>query len=310
MKWHEVAIHTKEENEEILSSYLNTMAKGVSIEHSIDILREKIDNFDEKFKLDPKEYPESDIRILVYFDETRNIDEMLGNIETFIRNADLIFKEDIDISHKIIEESDWENEWKKHFHSFRVSETFVIVPSWEMDEYKYQDKDRLIKLDPGMAFGTGDHPTTSMCLRFIEKTVKPGQSVIDVGTGSGILSIAAHLMGASSVKATDIDELSIKVARENFVINDCEEEILLEPADLLKDEEGMYDIVIANILAHIIEEMIEDAYDKLNRNGYFIASGIISEKSEEITSKMKAAGFSVSEVLEDNGWVSILAEKV
>lgn len=310
MKWHEVAIHTKEENEETLSAYLNTLSKGVSIEHSIDILRQKITNFDDKFKLNPKDYPDSDIRILVYFDETQNIEDMTGKIEAFIKEAELVSKEDIDISHKIIEESDWENEWKKHFHSFRVSDTFVIVPSWEIDEYEYREKDRLIKLDPGMAFGTGDHPTTGMCLKFIERTVKPGHSVIDVGTGSGILSIASHMMGAASVKATDIDELSIKVAYENFVINDCDQAIQLETADLLKEEEGRYDIVIANILAHIIEEMIEDAYDKLNEKGRFIASGIIAEKRGEITGKMTGAGFNVVEVLEEDGWVSILAEKV
>ncbi|MCD2136844.1 50S ribosomal protein L11 methyltransferase [Salinicoccus halitifaciens] len=310
MKWHEVAIHTKEDNEESLSAYLNTLSKGVSIEHSIDILRQKITNFDEKFKLNPKDYPDSDIRILVYFDETQDVETMIGKIETFISEADLASKEEIDISHKVIEESDWENEWKKHFHSFRVSETFVIVPSWEMDEYEYRERDRLIKLDPGMAFGTGDHPTTSMCLKFIEKTVKPGSSVIDVGTGSGILSIASHMMGASSVKATDIDELSIKVAYENFVINDCEQAIRLETADLLKEEDGSYDIVIANILAHIIEDMVEDAYEKLNEDGYFIASGIISEKRDEITGKMTRAGFRIVEILEEDGWVSILAEKV
>lgn len=310
MKWHEVAIHTKEENEETLSAYLNTLSKGVSIEHSIDILRQKITNFDDKFKLNPKDYPDSDIRIVVYFDETQNIEGMIEKIEGFIKEAELVSKEGIDISHKIIEESDWENEWKKHFHSFRVSDTFVIVPSWEIDEYEYRERDRLIKLDPGMAFGTGDHPTTSMCLRFIERTVKPGHSVIDVGTGSGILSIASHMMGAASVKATDIDELSIKVAYENFVINDCDKAIRLETADLLKEEEGRYDIVIANILAHIIEEMVGDAYDKLNENGRFIASGIIAEKRGEITGKMTGAGFSVVEILEEDGWVSILAEKV
>lgn len=310
MKWHEVAIHTEEENEEKLSAYLNTVSKGVSIEYSIDILREKIDDFDEKFRLNPKDYPASDIRILVYFDETQNIDAVLQKIEAFVGEADLVSRETIRITHEVIEEADWENEWKKHFHSFRVSDTFVIVPSWEMDDYKHQEADRLIKLDPGMAFGTGDHPTTSMCLRFIEKTVKPEHSIIDVGTGSGILSIAAHLMGTDSIKATDIDELSIKVAHENFVLNDCERAIRLETADLLKEEDGKYDVVIANILAHVIEEMIEDAYVRLNSNGYFIASGIIVEKRDGITEKMKAAGFSITEILEDNGWVSILAEKV
>ncbi len=310
MKWHEVAIHTVEENEEKLSIFLNTISKGVSVEHSIDILKQKVDNFDEKFRLDPKDYPESNIRLVVYFDETQDIDDRIKDIKEYLTQTDLVNKEEIEIDRKIIEESDWENEWKKYFHSFRVSDTFVIVPSWEMEDYSYEESDRLIKLDPGMAFGTGDHPTTSMCLKFIESTVKPEHNIIDVGTGSGILSIASHLMGARSIKATDIDELSIKVAYDNFMINDCEEDIILETADLLKNEDGRYDIVIANILAHIIEEMISNSYDKLNTNGYFIASGIIVEKRDDIVNKMTEAGFKINEILEDGGWVSILAEKV
>lgn len=310
MKWHEVAIHTVEENEEKLSIFLNTISKGVSVEHSIDILKQKVDNFDEKFRLDPKDYPESNIRLVVYFDETQDIDGRIKDIKEYLTQTDLVNKEEIEIDRKIIEESDWENEWKKYFHSFRVSDTFVIVPSWEMEDYSYEESDRLIKLDPGMAFGTGDHPTTSMCLKFIESTVKPEHNIIDVGTGSGILSIASHLMGARSIKATDIDELSIKVAYDNFMINDCEEDIILETADLLKNEDGRYDIVIANILAHIIEEMISNSYDKLNTNGYFIASGIIVEKRDDIVNKMTEAGFKINVILEDGGWVSILAEKV
>lgn len=310
MKWHEVAIHTVEENEEALSIFLNTISKGVSVEHSIDILKQKVDDFDEKFRLDPKDYPESNIRLVVYFDETQNIDDRLKEINQHITETGLVQKDDISIVHKIIEESDWENEWKKYFHSFRVSDTFVIVPSWEMEDYNYEESDRLIKLDPGMAFGTGDHPTTSMCLKFIEGIVKPEHKIIDVGTGSGILSIASHLMGARSIKATDIDELSIKVAHDNFSINNCQKDIILETADLLKDELDRYDIVIANILAHIIEEMIGDAYDILNINGHFIASGIIVEKRDEVVNKMSETGFIIKDILEDGGWVSILAEKV
>lgn len=310
MKWHEVAIHTVEENEEALSIFLNTISKGVSVEHSIDILKQKVDDFDEKFRLDPKDYPESNIRLVVYFDETQNIDDRLKEINQHITETGLVQKDDISIVHKIIEESDWENEWKKYFHSFRVSDTFVIVPSWEMEDYNYEESDRLIKLDPGMAFGTGDHPTTSMCLKFIEGIVKPEHKIIDVGTGSGILSIASHLMGARSIKATDIDQLSIKVAHDNFSINNCQKDIILETADLLKDELGRYDIVIANILAHIIEEMISDAYDILNTNGHFIASGIIVEKRDEVVNKMSETGFIIKDILEDGGWVSILAEKV
>ena len=161
-----------------------------------------------------------------------------------------------------------------------------------------------------MAFGTGDHPTTSMCLKAIEKYVKPTDSVIDVGTGSGILSIASHLIGVKRIKALDIDEMAVNVAKENFKKNHCENAIEAVPGNLLQDEDKKFNIVIANILAHIIEEMIEDAYNTLVEEGYFITSGIIEEKYEEIESQMKRVGFNIISVEHDNGWVCIVGQKV
>lgn len=309
MKWHEVSIHTKESNEEMLSGFLNTISKGVTIEHSLDILKQKIDNFDDKYRLDPQDYPKSDIRIIVYFDETMDLSSKVQEIHDFIGSSPLDDRDHITVNTTEIDEEDWENEWKKYFHSFRVSDKFVIVPSWELEDYEFEADDKLIKLDPGMAFGTGDHPTTSMCLKMVESTVRPHHKIIDVGTGSGILTIGAHLMGARHLKATDIDELSIKVARENFELNACVDDVVLETGDLLKSESGQYDIIIANILAHIIDEMIEDAYVRLNADGSFIASGIITEARDGIVDHMTRTGFKIEEILEDNGWVSIHARK-
>lgn len=305
MNWTEVIIATKEENEEILSNYLNTISKGVSIEHSLDILKQKIDNFEDKYRLNPKDYPDSDIVIKVYFDETIDVNTKLDSINDFILTNELFDKDNITVSTNIVKEEAWENEWKKYFHAFRVSEHFVIVPEWEMDQYEPSEGDRLIKIEPGMAFGTGDHPTTSMCLEFIESIVKPEHRVIDVGTGSGILSIGAHLMGATNITATDIDELSLKVSRENFELNNCTDKIQVRAANLLKDETTTYDVIIANILAHIVDEMIDDAFRLLNLNGHFIASGIVKEKRDYIENRMKDVGFTIERVLEEDGWVSI-----
>jgi ribosomal protein L11 methyltransferase len=312
MKWHEVSVYTKVENEYALTQFLNIISKGVSIEYSVDLLKENIDDFDDKFRLNPDEYPDENIRVLVYFDETNNLQDKLKQINQFIsdNHSELVEPSSIDIQHTEIEESDWENEWKNYFHSFRVSEHFMIVPSWELNDYNPKEHDKLIKLDPGMAFGTGDHPTTSMCLKFIERLVSKEDKIIDVGTGSGILSIGSHLMGARDIKATDIDDLSLKVARENFELNDCAEDIVLETGDLLKNETAQYDMIIANILAHIIDEMIDDAYQCLKTGGTFIASGIIVEKRDEIIAHLKQAGFEIIEVLEEGGWNAILSKKV
>ena len=161
-----------------------------------------------------------------------------------------------------------------------------------------------------MAFGTGDHPTTSMCLKAIETFITPDSSVIDVGTGSGILSIASHLIGVKRIKALDIDEMAVGVAKENFRKNHCENAIEAIPGNLLKEENEKFDVVIANILAHIIDEMIEDAYNTLNEDGYFITSGIIEEKHEDILSHMKRVGFNIVSINHDNGWVCIVGQKV
>lgn len=310
MKWHEVTISSNVDNEEVLTSFLNTIAKGVAIEYSVDTLRSDIDDFDAKFRLNPEDYPESGLRLIVYFDETMDIDEKLRQIETFIANNDLVDREQITISKNIIDEEDWENEWKKHFHNFKVGRNFFIVPSWEFDQVAVSESDKVIKIDPGMAFGTGDHATTSLCLTLMEDIIEDHQKVIDVGTGSGILSIGAHLLGARNIKATDIDELSLKVATENIKLNDCSEDITVEKGDLLKDENDQYDVVIANILAHIIDDMITDAYSHLNNDGYFISSGIIVEKKDEIINHLEAVGFQVQETLIEDGWVAILSKKV
>ena len=310
MKWHEVTISSNVDNEEVLTSFLNTIAKGVAIEYSVDTLRSDIDDFDAKFRLNPEDYPESGLRLIVYFDETMDIDEKLRQIEAFIANNDLVDREQITINKGIIDEEDWENEWKKHFHNFKVGRNFFIVPSWEFDQVAVSESDKVIKIDPGMALGTGDHATTSLCLTLMEDIIEDHQKVIDVGTGSGILSIGAHLLGARNIKATDIDELSLKVATENIKLNDCSEDITVEKGDLLKDENDQYDVVIANILAHIIDDMITDAYSHLNSDGYFIASGIIVEKKDEIINHLEAVGFQVQETLIEDGWVAILSKKV
>ena len=309
MNWHKISIHTSVDNEEVFTEFLTEISNGISVDYSMDIMKSGVEDFDNKFRLNPDDYPDSDIRLTVYYDESVSVDEKISQIESFIRETtNLSNKEDVEITQTVVQETDWENEWKKYFHSFRVSDTFVIVPSWELDDHEIKLDDRLIKLDPGMAFGTGDHPTTSMCLKYMEKIVKPEHKIIDVGTGSGILTIGAHLMGARDLTATDIDELSLKVAKENLELNDIDG-VDVHSADLLKNETSKYDIVIANILAHVIEMMITDAYDCINPGGYFISSGIIVEKRDDILAQLKETGFTVLEILEDNGWVSILAKK-
>ncbi|ANZ33248.1 50S ribosomal protein L11 methyltransferase [Staphylococcus carnosus] len=310
MNWMEVSIVINHEVQEFVTSILEENgSNGVVIEDSKDLDGELADKFGEIYELDPNDYPDTGVRVKAYFNEIDYSEELKNQLLRNIQELAELDKNIFDYNEQIIKESDWENEWKNYFHPFKASKNFTIVPSWETYQ-KESDSELCIELDPGMAFGTGDHPTTSMCLNAIEQYVKPSDSVIDVGTGSGILSIACHLLGVRHIKAVDLDELAVRVAKENFEKNSCENAIETTTGNLLKGETNKYDVVIANILAHIIEEMIEDAYNTLNEEGRFITSGIIIEKSDEIIEHMKRVGFNIISINHDNGWACIVGEKV
>eukprot|EP00102_Acyrthosiphon_pisum_P017382 XP_008188735.1 PREDICTED: ribosomal protein L11 methyltransferase-like [Acyrthosiphon pisum] len=173
------------EAEPEVTALLNELgANGVVIEDSAELEKEHTDVYGEIYELNPADYPDHDIRVKCYFNELVFTDQLEQEIQETIANVNGIQSEILSFEKTIIKESDWENEWKNYFHPFKASERFAIVPSWEQEGYQNNEGDLCIKLDPGMAFGTGDHPTTSMCLRHIEEVVQPQHKIIDVGTGS------------------------------------------------------------------------------------------------------------------------------
>ena len=161
---------------------------------------------------------------------------------------------------RTVSEQDWANEWKQYFHVTHIGETLVIKPTWE--EYAAKAGEHIIEIDPGMAFGTGTHHTTCMCMERLEKVLRPGMEVFDVGTGSGILAIAAAKLGAETVKAVDIDATAVRVAAENIAANGLTEKISVKQGDLLQGTEGQADVIIANIIADIIIMLLEDVPGK------------------------------------------------
>ncbi|MDN5808713.1 MAG: 50S ribosomal protein L11 methyltransferase, partial [Staphylococcus equorum] len=280
MNWTEISIIANHEVTPIITNILeNFGSNGVVIEDSHDLNHDFEDKYGELYALNANDYPKQGVRLKAYFNELKYTETFRKALLNEISQVESLDNSIFNYEEQMLQEQDWENEWKNYFHPFRASKQFTIVPSWETYQ-KEDDSELCIELDPGMAFGTGDHPTTSMCLKAIETYVKPSDSVIDVGTGSGILSIAAHLLGVKRIKALDVDEMAVKVAKENFIKNNCAKAIEAVPGNLLTEETEKFDVVVANILAHIIEEMIEDAYNVLNKDGYFITSGIIEEKHE------------------------------
>jgi ribosomal protein L11 methyltransferase len=220
---------------------------------------------------------------------------------------------DIDIGENKVEisevnEEEWATAWKKYYHPVKISDKFTIVPTWE-DYTPVHSDELIIELDPGMAFGTGTHPTTVMCIQAIERIVKPDDSVIDVGTGSGVLSIAAAMLAAKEVNAYDLDEVAVRSARLNVKLNKVQNRVTVDQNNLLNGITGQADVIVANILAEIILRFTEDAFDVVKPGGFFITSGIIQPKKEQVKESLEAAGFLIEEVMVMEDWVAIIAKK-
>ncbi len=204
-------------------------------------------------------------------------------------------------SWKYVQDQDWENEWKKDYKAFRISDRVVICPSWE--KYDAAPQDIVVSLDPGSAFGTGTHETTSTCAALLDSAVKGGEKILDLGTGSGILAIICKKLGAGQIDAVDIDKLAIDVAVENCSINGCPD-INCYVGELKDVKDEGYDIVVANIIADVIAAIACDIPAKLAGGGKFICSGIINTKKDRVEEALAKAGFVIEKTEEKNDWMA------
>lgn len=311
MKWSELSIHTTNEAVEAISNILHEAgASGVVIEDSEELIREREDVFGEIYSLNPDDFPVDGVRVKAYLAETSFLLETVEEIKLAINNLQNF---NIDLGHnhvtvQEVDEEDWATAWKKYYHPVKISNRFTIVPTWE--DYERVNTDELIiELDPGMAFGTGTHPTTVMCLQALEKTVQQGSSVIDVGTGSGVLSIGAAKLGAASIHALDLDEVAVQSAKENIALNRVNDIVQVTHGNLLDNVNEQADIVVANILAEIIMTFTNDAYSIVKDGGLFITSGIIATKKEDVRNSLQQAGFEIEEVMMMEDWVTIISRK-
>ena len=308
--WIEITIHTTNEASEIVESILlDYGSTGVAIEDPTTLEENLHDDFGTIVELSPTDFPDVGVVVKGYINELNFDDETFerfkGELEQLGQNINI--GEFLKIETTTIKDSDWENSWKDYFDILNIGEKFVIVPTWR--EYENEENKYVINIDPGMAFGTGGHETTSLCIKNLEKYVKPHDNIIDVGCGSGILSIAASYLTDGEIKAVDLDKLAVDVSRENFVLNNLENRITVEEASLLTKETKKYNVIVANILAHIIELMLDDAYNLLEDGGYYITSGIIKDKKNELLEKMLERGFKLVEETSDNEWYSFVVTK-
>ncbi|MCJ7841826.1 50S ribosomal protein L11 methyltransferase [Lederbergia sp. NSJ-179] len=312
MKWNEISIHTTNEAVEAICNILHEAgASGVVIEDPLELTKERENWFGEIIELNPDDYPEEGVIIKAYLPINSFIGETINSIKQEI--SDLTHY-DIDIgknhvSTTEVKEEDWEQAWKQYYHPAKISRRFTIVPTWE-DYQKVSSDELIIELDPGMAFGTGTHPTTVMSIQALEKIIKAGDTVVDVGTGSGVLSIAAALLNAKNVIALDLDEIAVESAEQNIALNQLQEKIEVRKGDLLNGLEiDNVDVIVANILADVIIRLTKDAASLVRKNGYFITSGIIQPKKQEVQTALIQGGFEITETLVMEDWVTFIARR-
>ena len=307
--WIEVRVITKSEALEPVSGiFYGLDCKGVAIEDPNDILERE---------QGPLTWDFADINVLehkgkvavvkAYFSEEDNIDEVLKYVNEKMEEIKELGIDtgDYEVESEKMYEEDWANNWKKYYKPTKVGERIVVKPIWE--EYEAKEDELVLELDPGMAFGTGTHETTRMCIQALDKYVKAERTVFDVGCGSGILAIAAAKLGAKRAVGVDLDPVAVESARENVGFNNLNNiEILY--GNLVEVIDGKADIVVANIIAEVICILTEDVKRVLKEDGYFITSGIIHDRVDMVTKKLEETGFEVVEINKDGEWNCIVAK--
>ncbi|KIQ94772.1 Ribosomal protein L11 methyltransferase [Anoxybacillus thermarum] len=311
MKWSEISIHTTHEAVEAISNILHEAgAGGVVIEDPFELTKERETTYGEIYQLNPDDYPEEGVIIKAYLPVNSFLGETVEEIKQAINNL-MLYNIDIGrnkITISEVNEEEWATAWKKYYNPVKISERFTIVPTWETYERVSSDE-LIIELDPGMAFGTGTHPTTVMCIQALEKMVREGDTVVDVGTGSGILSIAAAMLGAKRVHALDLDPVAVESAKLNVKLNKVHDVVTVSQNNLLDRVDEQADVIVANILAEIILRFVDDAYRLLRSGGVFITSGIIQTKKQEVKEGLLRAGFTIEETLTMEDWIAFIAKK-
>ncbi|RAL25845.1 50S ribosomal protein L11 methyltransferase [Thermoflavimicrobium daqui] len=311
MNWLELSVHTSHEAIEAVSHILQESgANGTLIEDPEVLWRKWENRFGELIALRKEDYPEHGVVIKAYFPEKTDFESLLPRIQHRVQQLKQFgLDPDPAIVHtRMVDEESWADKWKAYYKPVRISDKLVIKPTWEEYEPVLLDE-HIIELDPGMAFGTGTHPTTMLSLQLLEKYLFPNWRIIDVGCGSGILSIAAAKLGAKEVLALDLDPLAVEKSKENVCLNQVDQVVSVKQGNLLQGVTHTADCVVANILAEIIVQFTYDLPRVLVPGGIFISSGIIKEKEELVRKSIEQVGLQVLEVKYQEDWVAIAAKK-
>ena len=305
MKWCEVSIQTTHEATEIIAEIFRDLgASGVVIEDP-----ELVNDYITSGKWDYTDIPIATETEVVTEKAYLPVNgELDGRLKSFELELAALKERGVSIAPGIIttcelQDEDWSDTWKQYFHVEKPGERIVIKPTWA--SYEAKEGELVVELDPGAAFGTGTHATTSMCIKELEQLVKPGMTVFDVGTGSGILSIISAKLGAKDIQAVDYDDSVIKIVEENLAQNNVQDIVSVAQSDLMQNVHGKANLVIANIIADIIIRLFDQLDEHLEEDGTLLTSGIIEDRIDDVIDAADAHGYQVVKRLENKGWACI-----
>ncbi len=308
MDWMEVKLRgARDASEAMCALMYEAGASGVEIDDPLDINR-YIDSGAWDYTDLKKSEDVSTVAVTAYFSADESFEKKFEGIVKGFNELQSEFPgKYFEPERKKVADEDWENSWKDYFHTEKIGEKIVISPPWE--EYKAKSGEVTVKIDPGAAFGTGQHPTTALAIRALEKYVNENDRVFDVGTGSGVLAIAAAKLGANDVVAMDYDSVAVRIAGENVALNAVEDKITLGVSDCFQNFEGRADVIVANIIADIVLKLLPEVAKRLNEKGRFIAGGIIDERLDDVLKGAELAKLRIIEECHDKGWALLVMEK-
>ncbi len=315
MRYIEIKIYTTHEGLDPLTSILMDMGiAGFAIEDAEDFqdLMNKKNSYDWDYVDESLFVLETvETNISFYLEESVENDELLLKLKEVVaqlKDDDTDFNRfgSLSLQSQVVDDADWKDNWKEYFKPAKITEHIVIKPTWE--NYAAASDEMIIELDPGMAFGTGTHPTTFLCVRLLEKFIEKNKDrVLDVGCGSGILSIAASLLGAKEITGVDIDPVAVEVSKENIELNHMTDQICIMEGDLTKGLDLRVEIVVANLMADLVMMLSKDVAAHLCGKGIYISSGILCEKKDLVAKSIEKSGFRILEILEEGEWCAIAA---
>ena len=306
-KWAEISIHTTQEATEAVAAVFHELGAGGVVIEDPDLIQSYRRSGNWTDCIFPDEPAVDFVTVVAYLPSD---EELPGKLRILSSRIDELAGHSLDkgqgtIRWREVRETEWADSWKQYFHTSRIGEQFVVKPSWE--EYTAQPGDLVLEMDPGMAFGTGTHGTTILCLESMEDMVRPGMTVFDIGAGSGILSIAAAKLGATRVAAIEYDAMATETARHNVTANGVGDVVEVSQGNLLDGVTGQADVVVANLIADLILKMAPAIPEHLAPSGCFLGSGIIKDRLPDVTDALARQGLTVTRVTEAGEWAAVVA---